>query len=188
MIMSRSMVASVIGAALLLIAFPAALRAQDADGRALAERSGGWDSYLRQDGDYNSAVYEAALPSANALTPYSMKVGRPYSDCGRDVVTYYVAPAAEKEINQGNLKGSVKVGEQSFEVTYKLESTGDGVFTILFSGFGPALISAMLEAPSAEISLPNLDDFTASVPLDGFSQAWERAGRMCGNGEGIKLF
>lgn len=186
-----------IGAILLLIAAPAGLRAQESaasqgvqepDGRSLMERSIGWDSYLRQEGDYKSAVYEVALPSANSLTPNSLVVGRPHSNCDSPTVTYYVAPAAKEEVDQGNLKGGLKVDEQSFEVTYRVVSTGDGVFTIHFTSFGPDLITALLNGASAEISLPNVGDFTATVPLAGFAQAWERAGRLCVSGEGIKLF
>jgi len=188
MVVSKSIVVLVV-AAVLTIA-PAALRAQEADERPLSllERSGGWESYLRQDGDYNSAVYEVGLPGSNALTPYSLVIGRPYSNCDRPAITYYVAPAAEETVDQSNLKGSLKVGERSFDLIYRVVSGGNGVFTIHLASFSPEMITAMLEAASAEISLPNVGDFTAAVPLAGFAQAWERAGRLCGNGEGIRLF
>ena len=188
MVSSKSIVILTVGAVLFLIAAPSFVRAQDSDGRTLLERSGGWDSYLRQEGDYNTAIYEAALPALNALTQYSLVIGRPYSNCDSPAVTYYVVPATEEKVNQGNLKGSLKVGEQSFEMTYRVESPGDGVFTIHLTSFSPDLIAALLEAPSAEISLPNVGDYTATVSLAGFAQAWERVGRLCGNGEGIKLF
>lgn len=185
---SKSTAVGIIGIALFLFALPSALSAQDADGRSLVEKSGSWESYVIQEGDYNSAVYEVALTAQSPKAPYSLVVGRLYPDCDRAAITYHLAPAAEEEINQGNLKGAMKVGEQSFEVTYRLESTGDGVFTIKFTNFSPELITAMLEAPSAEISLPNLDDFLTTVSLAGFPEAWTRTGPLCENGEGLRLY
>lgn len=185
---SKSAVLGFVGAALFLFVFSSAVSAQDADGRSLVERSGGWDSYVRQEGDYNSAVFEAALPSQNPKTPYSLVIGKLYPNCDRSSVTYYLAPAAEEKVGYANLKGTMKAGERSFEVTYKVESPGDGVFTVTVTNFNPELIAAMLEAPSVEIALPNLGDFSVTASLDGFPEAWARAGLLCGRGEGVRLF
>jgi len=188
MSISKPTIVGFIGTILLLFTVSGNVGAQDAAGLSLVERSGEWDSYLMQKADYNSAVYEVALPSKNAQTPYSLVIGRPYANCDSPTVTYYLAPAVEEEINHGNLKGSLKVGEQTFDVTYGLESTGTGVFTIRLTRFDQAMIAAMRDSPSAEISFPDLDNFTTTASLAGFAAAWERAGVLCGNGQGIKLF
>lgn len=157
-------------------------------GKSQVEIIAGWETYLSQEGDYTTAVYGAALPSKNSFTPYEIIVSQLYPDCDRSVIRYFVAPAAEEAVKQGNLKGLITVGEQTFNVVYDLVNDGSGVFEIKISTVEPALILAMLAAASAEISLPNLDNYKATVNLSGLPAAWDRIGPLCRAGEGIKVF